>query len=151
MSLSLSSSLTVSIPPSTIANLFTPTQTQNVAFTTPFIRPSDCREYWEETISLSTSYDAGYTTYSNGSSTWTSESTVYAVPVVYSNPARVDEYGSCQPPRWRERVKASRHDYQPAVCPDRWVALDMSDGAKTIVESGTTIYSKLSTAYCCKS
>ena len=136
------------LPPSSA--LFTPTQTQLIAYTTPFTRPVDCSEYWEETILLSKSYRRNYETVSSVSVTYVETTYTYALPIVYSNPAR-EAYTSCQPSEWADRVTSMRHDYQPAVCPSGWLAQDVSTATKTVVEDGKTAFPNLSTAYCCKS
>ena len=124
----------------TATNLFTPTQTQNVAFTTPFVHPSGCQEIWQSTTTLSSHVNHGVTT-------------TYALPIVYSDPAR-PEYSSCQPSGYSDRVASRRHDYEPAVCPSGWWALHVSQvGFRTSIE-GPMSMSRIPpyhTAYCCKS
>ena len=131
-------SIAASLAAYTAPALFTPSQTQGVAFTTPFVRPTDCREIWQSTTTISED------------TTFSPNTTTYAIAVIYSDPAR-PEYSSCQPLGWANRIPSQRHDYEPAVCPSGWWALDMATTIRTVVpDNSVTNYPRFSTAYCCK-
>lgn len=116
---------------------FTPTKTDLLVFTTPFIPPPDCHTIWQPTTRLESTYS--YRNDSVSTSTW-------PVEVLYSNPAHPD-YSSCQPSGWNQLVPTARHSYSPGVCPTGWPAHNMAQDLVPIADQST--WRTVSTAYCC--
>ncbi|KAF5539336.1 hypothetical protein FNAPI_10865 [Fusarium napiforme] len=73
------------------------------ALTTPYIPPSNCTPYWEQTSLL-----------------WTQDGT-FTYPVLISAPAT-----SCYPSGWGSGEADSLFTFSPAVCPSGWDYWEMS-------------------------
>ncbi|KAL2830154.1 hypothetical protein BJY01DRAFT_227450 [Aspergillus pseudoustus] len=102
----------------------TPTVTDLLSFTTPFIETGNCYKYAQK---LRPSVVRGETQYS---------------PYLVSDPT-LEGFTSCQPSGWASVVPGSRFSFSPAVCPSGWAAWEIGT---TTPEVGSAV---ITTAWCC--
>ncbi|KAL3482637.1 hypothetical protein BJX62DRAFT_245699 [Aspergillus germanicus] len=101
----------------------TPTVTDLLSFTTPFIETGNCFNFANR---LKPSVVRGETQYS---------------PYLVSDPAN-EGFTTCQPSGWGSVVPESRFSFSPAVCPSGWAAWEIGT---TAAEVGSGV---VTTAWC---
>lgn len=84
----------------------TATSTGQLAISTPFVQPSDCKTQWK-TTTVRASVVSG---------------TTVMTSVMVSEPA-----ATCYPPGWDGVTPESRLSFSPGVCPEGWVYYAMAE------------------------